>query len=69
MNPDGSQVEQLTDGTEGNDGEASWSPDGSRIAFARELDQGRTIFVMNADGTGIEQLTSLASGCDAFTPH
>ena len=69
MNPDGSQVEQLTDGTEGNDGEASWSPDGSRIAFARELDQGLTIFVMNADGTGIEQLTSLASGCDAFTPH
>ena len=67
MNPDGSDVEQLTDGTWGGDGEASWSPDGARIAFVRELDQGKTIFVMNPDGTGIEQLTALA-GCDALTP-
>ena len=70
MNQDGSDLEWLTDGAEGRDGEARWSPDGARIAFARELDQGRAIFVMNADGTGIEQLTSLPSGwCDAFTPR
>ena len=64
MTPDGSDVARLTDSTGGFDWDPSWSPAGSRIAFVRLLEDW-TIFVMNADGTGVQQLTSLASGCDA----
>ena len=36
----------------------AWSPDGRRIAFVSERDGGQPhIFVMNADGSGLEQLT------------
>ncbi|HEY3214400.1 MAG TPA: hypothetical protein VGL16_14490 [Actinomycetota bacterium] len=39
-------------------GQATWSPDGSRIAFVGGgLDDDSEIFVMNADGTGLTQLT------------
>jgi len=59
MRPDGSDVETLTEG-----GTPAWSPDGTQIAFA-VMDRG--LFVMNADGTGIEQLTdSRAYGYDWF---
>jgi serine/threonine-protein kinase len=43
---------------------ASWSPDGGRIAFASDRsgeEQGFNLYVMNADGTGVVQLTD-----DAF---
>ncbi len=37
----------------------SWSPDGSRLAFAsyRSADGANAIWVMNADGSGLRQLT------------
>ena len=35
----------------------SWSPDGRKIAFERDLD----IYVMNADGSGRRNLTRGAS--------
>ena len=36
----------------------AWSPDGRRIAFVSQRDGGQPhIFVMNADGSGVEQLT------------
>jgi TolB protein len=62
MNVDGTEVVQLTDlsaafpaGIEGPE----WSPDGSRIAFDGEADDGHThIFAVNADGTGLTQITS-----------
>jgi Tol biopolymer transport system component len=43
----------------------SWSPDGTRIAFTsvRGNDQGPQIYVMNADGTGVQRLT------DSADPH
>jgi dipeptidyl aminopeptidase/acylaminoacyl peptidase/uncharacterized Zn finger protein (UPF0148 family) len=56
MNPDGTQVRQLTD-NDNDDRCGSWSPDGSRIAFASDRDGGDEIFVMNADGTEVRQLT------------
>jgi Tol biopolymer transport system component len=44
------------------DGSApSWSPDGTRLAFGREASppgRGNRIFVANADGSGVTQLTS-----------
>ena len=39
------------------DSNPDWSPDGSRIAFQSNRDGDFDIWVMNADGTGVEQLT------------
>jgi TolB protein len=52
---------------------ASWSPDGSRIAFSGRLrdELGPSIFVMNADGTQLERLTNAGSAldtCPAWSP-
>ena len=37
-----------------------WSPDKSRIAFIRDTDTGSKLFVMNADGSNVRQLTTHA---------
>jgi Tol biopolymer transport system component len=69
IHPDGTGLKQLSD-TRGNDAHLAWSPDGSRILFTSSrmgfkdeaLITGNPqpygeIFVMNADGTHVEQLT------------
>ena len=57
VNPDGSNLVQLTDGAESGCG--SWSPDGSKILFAAPVSDGHfEIFVMNADGSGEVQITT-----------
>ena len=67
MNPDGTGARTIyaVSGYENQDGcgfgSAAWSPDGSRIAFLRrpEGDPSQCrIFVINADGTGEQQLTT-----------
>jgi Tol biopolymer transport system component len=35
-----------------------WSPDGSQIVFARVSSDGSNIYIVNADGTGLVQVTS-----------
>lgn len=56
MRPDGSDVRQLTRG--GIATYASWSPDGSRLVFRKQLADGNSeIFVMVADGTDLTNLT------------
>ncbi len=52
MNPDGTEVRQLTDNDD-RDWLPAWSPDGKRIAFASGRDGDWEIFVMNADGTDV----------------
>ncbi len=57
------EVTQLTSGP-GEKRVARWSPDGRRIAFHREEDETLPgdLFVMNADGSGLENLTRDAAG-------
>lgn len=54
MNADGSEQAELTPG-----GDPSWSPDGSQIAFTSYFEgvHGQALYVINADGTGLERLT------------
>jgi WD40-like Beta Propeller Repeat len=56
MDADGSDVRQLTRGSE-SDANPAWSPDGSRIAFARSGE----VYVMDADGSNITGVTSVAA--------
>jgi Tol biopolymer transport system component len=57
MNSDGSGLVQLTSGAINAD--PVWSPDGRRITFGSDREGGGklNIFVMNADGSGQQQLT------------
>jgi dipeptidyl aminopeptidase/acylaminoacyl peptidase len=73
VNPDGTGLTRLTNNL-GVDIEPTWSPDGNRIAFISNRDgicSGRNycgdVFVMNADGSGQTNLTSLQSGY-AYSP-
>ena len=57
MNADGSNQRQITREPEDvatSDTYPTWSPDGTRIAFVRDRD----LFVMNADGSGVQSLTA-----------
>ena len=54
MKVDGTLITQLGEGYY-----PRWSPDSTRIAFQRHPNGGPPqVFVMNADGTGVQQLTS-----------
>ncbi len=56
MNANGSNPARLTTNSV-NDETPAWSPDGAKIAFARS----GQLFVMNADGTNVIQVTASAS--------
>jgi Tol biopolymer transport system component len=61
MNVDGTDAMQLTNASAFPAGVEApeWSPDGSRIAFDGVAGDGHShIFVVNADGTGLTQITS-----------
>ncbi len=65
INTDGSNRHELVRRISGDEyGKMSWSPDGTKIAFestrgkSSSHDDDFEIFVMNADGSGIVQLTS-----------
>jgi len=56
MNADGSNVVQLTFTGE-DESSPTWSPDGTRIAFARTAGTNSEIYVMNANGSAQTRLT------------
>ena len=59
MNADGSGQTNLTNDPPPpvDDRDPAWSPDGTKIAFARAAEGHMNIFVMNADGSGRVNLT------------
>jgi len=74
MNPNGSELRQLTSGS-GRDGDQVWSPDGRSLVFVRwtfdhtapgQVDiWDSDVFVIGADGTGLRQLTDDGSSFSA----
>jgi Tol biopolymer transport system component len=72
MNADGSESINVTDlaGAPGFDLEPNWSPDGSKIAFRSGRTSAAEIYVVNADGTGLTQLTfnSVKDYAPAWSP-
>jgi tol-pal system beta propeller repeat protein TolB len=56
MRPDGKNPHPISDR---DDIDPTWSPDGSMIAFASSRAGARQLFVMNADGSNIRQVTDL----------
>lgn len=77
MHADGTSLVNLTNRATVNDGALSpltgfpsppsWSPDGTKIAFTSDQSSHLDILVMNADGSGIINLNTLATTSDANT--
>ena len=59
MTPDGQQRVQITSGPQNEiDDSPSWAPDGRHLVFSSTRGGKSHIFMVNMDGTGLEQLTS-----------
>jgi Tol biopolymer transport system component len=59
INPDGSGATDLTPNTPGSsEHDPAWSPDRSRIVFASDVTGVNYLYLVNADGTGLRQLTT-----------
>lgn len=59
MDHDGTDPRPVTtDGGAADDLQPAWSPDGTKIAFYRITSSARDIYVINADGSNLRQLTT-----------
>jgi len=56
VNADGTDLRNLTLSKAGHD-VPSWSPDGSKIAFASDRYGNWEIYIMNADGSNLVRIT------------
>jgi len=70
VRPDGSDLTQLTTGSDGSTSVAPvWSPDGNKLLFQRMLDGEVTLWTMNADGTDQKQLSANPLGTEYVGPY
>jgi Tol biopolymer transport system component len=68
MNPNGQGVDTLTNNTVG-DFSPAWSPDGNKIAFVSSRDDPKgEIYTMNANGQGLDPLTTKNSNSPDWQP-
>ena len=73
IEPNGTGLRQITH-LDGNATSPHWSPDGTRIVFELDHPTGEplcSVEIMNADGSGLTDLTGSQNGCDAtpsFSP-
>ena len=68
VNPDGSDVDQVTDGILGNN-VASWSPDGTQLVFNSGREGGVQIWVTDADGGNPHPITDTPPGVLNTSPQ
>ncbi len=63
LNLENQQLTQLTDNLgKGWSNRMDWSPDGKKIVYEHEGDDGETIHIMNSDGTGKKRLSPRRPG-------
>ena len=67
MEADGSDLRQLTSNARA-DTRPDWSPDGRRIAYSSNRSGSNQIHVMNSDGSGDIQITTVAQGAGNQAP-
>ena len=68
MDANGSDAVPLTSGAGANT-DPSWSADGTKLAFASTRSGGnRNLYVMNANGTGVTQLTTDSGTSESYAP-
>jgi hypothetical protein len=70
MNADGTLEHRISPDGVSADSEPAWSPDGSQIAFSstRPTNAGWHVWVMNADGSALRQVTGEWSTAPAWSP-
>jgi Tol biopolymer transport system component len=64
VHPDGSELHRISLRIPAGAGaeNPAWSPDGTRIVFSLQRGGSGNIFTVRPDGTGLEQVTDVASG-------
>lgn len=69
IHSDGSGARQLTNFTDSDAIEATWSPDDKKIGFVRQWSPNKArLYTMNADGTGLHALNPSLRGQIAWFP-
>ena len=63
MDPDGNNKVNLTNHEKGDNG-AIWSPKGRRMLFESKRDGKREVYIMNADGVDLRNLSNNPGGTD-----